>query len=587
MNLATTHEMLDADGPLVRSVLRAAADAVIVVDREQRIVALSDAASEWLEYSIAALRGEPLGAVLRLVEATRLSGCRVTNERPAMDPLERVLAEGWQDEPPEHLCALFGGRALPVRVRFAVIHDDDGAVVGAVCTMSDRSTAVEPSRNRVSEQDSVTGLPTRDGFTRQLADVTFHATPPNRPFWVAHVDIDRFRLINDAAGHAAGDALLRSVARRLRAELRSGDVLARIGSDEFGVLIQPCARRDVEPLLRRIADAIGSLQFSWQGRELPSTISIGVAPLSSTSESAATAQLAAERARFAAKESGRGQVCFAACGHEERQHGAEVASVSDVLAALHEGRLLLQSQDVLSASGDGGPRYRELLLRMRDGNGAMVPPGMFIPGAERYCLMESIDRWVVEAAMTTIAALPSDGVRNALNLSGQSLSSPDFRNWLIERLEAHPELCHRLCVEVTETAAVTHLSAARSFFERLGELDVLIALDDFGTGMSSFGYLNALPAHYLKIDGSFVRDIASNEFNRQVVRAVAKLACAAGMICIAEHVEHDADRPLLAELGVDLVQGWGVARERAFRSASLRPEAGRYVAGVTTLRRAS
>lgn len=559
----------EVENALVDGLMRTTGEAVLVVDAQQRIVAISVVAAEWLDCEGAMLHGEPLSTVLRFVESSRLSDGDTFNRIPAVDPLRWAMERAWRGETLDHLSALFSGRVLPVRARFAALFDAGGAVKGAVCAMSDLSAAPEASRalDFIREHDPVTELPNREYFERRIAEVDCSAAPPNRPYWVAYADLDRFRLINDAAGHGAGDALLRAVAETLRAQLRAGDLLARIGGDEFGIFIQPCSRRDAEQLLHRLSESVSALQFRWQERSLPSTITIGVAALSSTSADIPSVMRLAERARFAAKESGRGQIGFSDGAQPEAQQDAEVASVSDVLAALDSGRFLLHSQDVLPVSGDPSPVYRELLIRMRGADGALVSPGCFIPGAERYFLMDTIDRWVVDAALAAVASLPDDGVLHAINLSGQSLSNPSFRDWLIERLDGMPELRRRLCFEVTETAAVRQLSVARIFFEQLSRMGVKMALDDFGVGMSSFGYLSSLPVRYLKIDGRFVRDIRENPFNREVVRAIADVARAGQMVCIAEHVEELEALPLLAGLGVHLVQGWGVAREFAFPEA--------------------
>ncbi|WP_052367708.1 EAL domain-containing protein [Algiphilus aromaticivorans] len=564
---ASSAESLDA---VVDGIMRAAVDAVIVVDAQQRIHAVSETAARWLDSDNASLCGEALPAVLRFVEASRLAAGAPVSDALVVEPVRWAIERGWRGESMDHLCAVFSGRALPVRARFAALAAPDGTVCGAVCAMSDLSAAAEAARalDFARDHDPVTGLPNREHFERSVTVCELDGTPPNRPYWVAYADVDRFRLINDAAGHIAGDALLRAVAGTMRGVLRSGDQLARIGGDEFGIFIQPCSRREAGVLLQRLSDAAGGLQFSWQGRDLPSTITIGAAPLSSTSRDVQSVMRLAERARFEAKESGRGQVAFANESYAAGQHDAEVASVSRVLSALDDGRFLLHSQDVQPVSGEPRAVYRELLVRMRDDDGRMVPPGDFIPGAERYFLMDAIDRWVVDAALKAIESMPDDGVLHAVNLSGQSLSNPSFRDWLIERLEARSCLRRRLCFEVTETAAVRQLGVARIFFEQLSRMGVQLALDDFGVGMSSFGYLSSLPVRYLKIDGSFVRDIADNAFNAEVVRAIADVARAAGMVCIAEHVEDRAMLPQLAGLGVHLAQGWGVAREVEFPARS-------------------
>lgn len=563
-------------GALVDGLLRGAVDALVVVDTEQRIVAMSQIACEWLDCDIGMLQGQPMKAVLRFAEPSARSS--MDHSAAVVEPMRWALERGWINERFDHFIALFSGRAVPVRASFAALFDADGGVCGAVCAMSDFSEAADAAQalTFARDHDPITGLPNREHFERLLERSERSTVPPNRPFWVAFADVDRFRLVNDAAGHSAGDAMLNRIAGAFRSALRAGDALARIGGDEFGILLQPCSRREVEALLERVVGAARGLQFSWQGRDFPSTVTMGVAPLSSTTRDAHSAMRLAERARYAGKESGRGNVCFATDQALSGEHDVEVAAVSRILSALEAGRFVLHAQDVVRLDRPAVPVYREMLVRMRDERGGLLPPSQFIPGAERYFMMDALDRWVIEATLAMLSAGDDDGVLHAINLSGQSVSDPRFRCWLVDTLRGRPDLCGRLCFEVTETAAVRQMSVARELFDELADMGASLALDDFGAGMSSFGYLTSLPVRYLKIDGHFVRGL-DDPFYQQVVRAICDVGRAAELQCIAEHVEDTSVIPRLAELGVHMAQGWGIARETAF--VPYRADDGRLIEG--------
>lgn len=544
---------------VVEALLDTSSEAIFVLDAEQRIVGMSRLAEEWVSERAELLFGRPLSEALHFVAEEAADGAA-----GGIDPVSWTVDQGWDFERFDHLLVVHGDRSLPVRVGVSTIRGEDGDICGAVCALSDRTAEVETQQALQAARlhDPVTGLYSREFFERELAACDPADTGADRPYWVASIDPDRLRVVNEGAGPAAGDALLQRLAQAMRRVLRAGDILARYSGDEFALLLRPCTRDEAEARVQRLMQQARMLDFRWRDASFPSTVCVGITPLVAAACSTRRAYALAERACFAAKEHGRDQYRFVTSSEGLSEHAAEVASVPRIFGALREERFRLYCQDVVPVAEPGRAVYREMLVRMLDDDGKVVPPAQFIPGAERYFMMEAVDRWVVQSTVSMLLQQDACGVVHAVNLSGQSLSNARFRDWLLALLQAHPTVSPRLCFEITETALVRQMETLQGFFTTLVGSGARLALDDFGVGMSSFRYLSRVPAAYLKIDGSFVRHLQGNPINRHIVRAMCDVGRSAGMASIAEHVEDAAELPVLRELGVTLAQGWGVARER-------------------------
>jgi len=375
-----------------------------------------------------------------------------------------------------------------------------------------------------------------------------------------YIDLDQFKLVNDACGHAAGDQLLRQVAALLKQCVRTRDTLARLGGDEFGVILQFCSAEQAQRVAQEICERMDEYRFVHDERRFRIGTSIGLVPLDHRWPNTASVMQAADAACYAAKEAGRNRVhaWFDADLHLRLRHG-EMQWVTRLEQALDENRFELFAQRIRPIRSASQGLHCEVLLRLREADGQLVPPGAFLPAAERFHMAPRIDRWVVRHVVEWMArerAALGHVETIAVNLSGQSISDPAFLRQVAE-VVAGAHIDHRkLCFEVTETAAITNMADATAFVEAMREHGIRFALDDFGAGASSFGYLKTLKVDYLKIDGQFIRDLIEDPLDRATVRCFRDVAAAVGTRTIAEFVETAAVAALLHEIGIDYGQGY-------------------------------
>ena len=428
----------------------------------------------------------------------------------------------------------------------------------------------EERLQHMADHDPLTALLNRRAYDRALQQHLDSAAGRAGRGGVLVLDLDDFKQVNDTLGHSAGDDLIARVAGALSARLRGEDVIARLGGDEFAILVRSGGRAELERLAKSLLETVRNQRAARGpgGRERPVTASLGVAPLCVLAGSTADEVLtAADLAMYDAKEAGRDRAETyggeAGEGGEGRQARIEthLAWVERIRAALDEQDLVLHAQPVAETSTGRMTQY-ELLLRMRDGDGSLIPPGRFLPVAERYGLIKEIDRWVIGAAIEMLGEQLAEGRRPIveLNLSGQSLGDPDLAEHVGRRLRGSGVEPTQLIFEVTETAAIGNMVAARKCAEQLHELGCRFALDDFGAGFGSFYYLKHLPFDYIKIDGEFVRNCTKSTTDRLVVKAVVDLARGMNKRTIAEFVgDADAMR-VLGDLGVDYAQGFHIGK---------------------------
>jgi diguanylate cyclase (GGDEF)-like protein/PAS domain S-box-containing protein len=451
-------------------------------------------------------------------------------------------------------------------------HDDPAYFLTQVEDITARHQ-YERRLQHMADHDPLTGLLNRRAYERALAE-HLETRTEGRDGAVIVLDLDDFKHVNDTLGHGAGDDLIVRVAQALVARLRSDDVIARLGGDEFAILLRGGGRSQVEHVARLLLETVRE-QRAARGhgsRERPMTASIGIAPLDGrkaiTAEEALTA---ADLAMYDAKESGRDRYeTYGGQSEPSDVDGTPLAKarietrlewVERIRAALDEDRLVLHAQPVVETSS-GLMTQHELLIRMRDEDGSLIQPGAFLPIAERYGLIREIDRWVIDNAIAMLGELRDEGRTPMveINLSGQSLSDPDLAEHVRRALIAAEVDPRQLTFEVTETAAIGNMAAAKGCAERLGALGCRFALDDFGAGFGSFYYLKHLPFDFIKIDGEFVRNCTVDRMDRLVVRAVVELARGMGKRTIAEFVGDEQTLAVLRDLGVDYVQGFHLGR---------------------------
>lgn len=416
-----------------------------------------------------------------------------------------------------------------------------------------------------ANHDALTGLVNRRGFEEQLHRAISADSGPDRRHTLLFLDLDRFKLINDSGGHAAGDEFLRQIAAVLRARVRTSDVLARMGGDEFAVLLHACPVEQALRIANAIRMDVSNFRFVWRDKVFHVGASIGLVVMSDPAAGAAEIMEQADVACYAAKEAGRDQIRVyhaKAASHLPRADMNIVETIHDAIE--RNGFRLFRQRIAGLDDATARTRHFELLLRMVDREGKIVPPMVFIPSAERHNMMQAIDRWVLANALPAIRreceATPDSLPVFDINLSAESINDSRFPQFVREQIALHRTPPEAICFEITETLAVANLTKAAELIRELKDLGLRFALDDFGAGMCSFAYLKHLPVDYVKIDGAFVRDMFAEPMNREVVSAINNIAHSLGMKTIAEFVETEGALNRLREMGVDYAQGHAVGR---------------------------
>jgi len=423
-----------------------------------------------------------------------------------------------------------------------------------------------------ASHDALTGLINRREFEQRLERTLLSALQQGREHALCYMDLDQFKVINDTCGHAAGDELLRQLALLLKGNLRERDTLARLGGDEFALLLENCSIPDALEVADVFRAEVQRFRFKWGDRIFSVGMSVGMVAINADSGTAASLMSAADAACYVAKDRGRNQIHL----YESRdtdlvRHRGEMQWVTRIQRALEEQRLRLSWQEIRRTDGAvESVRHVELLLRMIDENGDEILPMAFIPAAERYSIMPSLDSWVIEETLRLcqqyLASACDRHCLFAVNLSGASLKDPAFRRMLLASLEENPVFGPHLCFEITETAAIGNLAVVNEFIDAMRAFGCSFALDDFGSGLSSFTYLKNLKVDYLKIDGAFVRDIAGNAIDRSMVEAIHRIGHQMGLRTVAEYVESDQVLALLRQMGVDYVQGSAIHQPEPLES---------------------
>lgn len=464
------------------------------------------------------------------------------------------------------------GATVWANLSVGAVRDGDGRLERLVVVAEDVSAAHQLSEelSYQARHDALTGLINRNEFETRLHEFLDQVRAGDEKGAVCYLDLDQFKLVNDTAGHVAGDEMLRQLAPLLRRCIRSADTLARLGGDEFGILLRGCAVEDAVHVAEKIRKVIEDFQFAWDRHSFRLGVSIGAVPLADQTFATTTEVLqAADTVCYTAKDEGRNRVVV---WNEEdvelyRRHG-EMQWVPRLNRALEQDYLGLLAQPIVSLSGTpAADGWFELLVRMREKDGD-VAPGAFLPAAERYGLSAKLDQRVVEMALEWLERIetPRDALRFSINLSGATVGETAFREFLVQRLEAAGDLARSLCFEITETAAISNLTNATRLIEQVRAKGCSFGLDDFGSGLSSFAYLKALPVDFLKIDGTFVRDVADDPMNRAIVQSIRDVAQVMGMDTVAEFVESARIVEVLREIGVDYAQGFWTGRPAPMES---------------------
>ena len=536
--------------------LQSIGDAVISTDAEGHIDYINPVAENLTAWRLDEARGRPIGEVLTLIDEV--------SRDPIDNPLLCVLGKARRNAATEQAVLVTrAGHEVAIQESAAPICDRSGRVIGAVMVFHDvtRERRLKRALSYQASHDALTGLINRREFDNRLHATVLTAQRGEGVHALLYVDLDQFKVVNDTCGHQAGDRLLRDVTGLLQSRVRAADTIARLGGDEFGVLLENCTVEQSTRIAESVRQAIRDFRFTWGATTLSVGASVGIVQISSDTESVANVMSAADIACYAAKDEGRNRIhLYEADGLSHPRH-REMHWVARVTRAAEENRLELYFQPIRPVTERPGPSFNELLVRLRDDDGRLVPPGEFIPAAERYNVMSVIDRWVVSRAIRCLTEWREQGKALpllAVNLSGTSLNDQSFIDFVMQHVE-DTVLAGALCFEITETAAVTNLSNVAFVMRELKTRGCKFSLDDFGTGLSSFMYLKSLPVDFLKIDGQLVRRIADDPVDRSMVEAVCKVGRTLGIETVAECVEVQSVLDELGRIGVDYAQGYFVA----------------------------
>jgi diguanylate cyclase (GGDEF)-like protein/PAS domain S-box-containing protein len=545
------------------TVLESIGDGVITTDGRGRIEYMNGEAELLTGYSRDESEGRPFGEIMQLIDEL--------DKRSLGDPVERCLSMRQRvnmgrralmlgrDDEHEHSVEL---TASPIRA-------GDGGIQGVVVVFHDVSEMRGLTRQMSYQaaHDALTGLINRRELERRLEEAIDNARREKANHVLCYMDLDRFKAVNDTCGHMAGDALLREVASLIKDQVRDSDSVARIGGDEFGMLLMGCPLEKARQIAGDVVQAVADHRFVWQDRIFTIGVSVGIVELGPDSGSVQDMLAAADSACYMAKQQGRGQVhVYSSADEAAARERGEIQWLRRLQDALSNGGFVLATQPIiaLDAERESGPAM-EVLLRFQDAQGRTESPKDFLPAAEQYHLMPRIDRWVVSATLTAVAAgdirVPA-GRSCIINLSGQTLGDADFLEFVVESLDRTSVAPARICFEMTEAALIMEPREAQRFIEVLHGMGCKFALDDFGSGLGAFSNLKHLPIDYLKIDGSFTRHLGRDPVNQEMVSAMIKLARKMNFRTVAEQVEEQHDFDMLREMGVDFAQGYLIDRPR-------------------------
>ncbi|MCC6532539.1 MAG: EAL domain-containing protein [Burkholderiales bacterium] len=556
---------LQAEPARVWAALSDLREGVIATDAAGRIIFLNKAAEDLTGWTAADALGQPMHMVYRIIDE---------HSRATLDYIGQGAPQPSAHGDPGRAAVRLirrDGQESSVHDSFSQVQDGLDGRRGYAVVFHDVSQlrALAQQLSWQASHDSLTGLVNRRELESRLGQLLDSAHGQGRQHVLLYIDLDNFKIVNDSCGHAAGDELLRSLTSLMSTKIRGSDTLARLGGDEFAALLETCPLDQGLRIANAIREVVRDFRFVWEGRSFAVGASIGLVPLDAASGDSAEVLTAADTCCYEAKNKGRDRVQV-----HRRQQGLprDVAGEPQMIArlshAFENGDFVLYQQYTRPLKAAVSSPHFEVLVRMRGENGELVPPMAFIPAAERYNLLTAIDRLVITELLQVLAArqragaspLAPDAGLYSVNLSGASINDSSFAEFVRRQLARFPVPASLLCFEVTETTAISNLTKAAELMHELKAMGCRFALDDFGIGMSSFAYLKYLPVDFLKIDGTFVRDMANDEMDCAIVEAINRIAHILGMQTVAEIVEDQATLDRLCRLGVDYAQGFYIAR---------------------------
>jgi diguanylate cyclase (GGDEF)-like protein/PAS domain S-box-containing protein len=447
-----------------------------------------------------------------------------------------------------------------IHARMTYTNNHNDIIEGSIVDITDKKLS-EEKLEFLAKHDSLTGLINRSEFESRLHSALgkFHTNHVGH--CLLFLDLDQFKIVNDTSGHRAGDELLKCLSQVLKDNARTRDSIARLGGDEFAILLERCPLDKAEEVANNLRKKIADYKFNWDGKTFTVGVSIGIVPIKENHPSIEEIFSLADTACYGAKDAGRNCIMVhSPKSNEVIQRQSEMRQVSFLKEAIKSDQLVLYKQYIASSDAkEEGDRY-EILVRMIKDN-EIIPPGAFLPAAERYNAIVEVDKWVIENYFKWLANNPEECsklIQVNINLSGQTLGDSEFPDFLDEMFSRYQVPTEKVCLEITESTAVRSLSKTNAFISRLKLRGIKFALDDFGSGFSSYSYLKNLKVDVIKIDGSFIRNITTDAVDKSMVESIANLAQVIGIKTVAEFVETAETSTLLSKLGVDFTQGYHI-----------------------------
>ena len=556
---------LFAETELAQVTLKSIGDAVITTDALGKVKYINPIGEKLTGWKLIEAKGKPSTAILQIINQY--------DRKPVVNPVDIVLRTRRTYElAKDSLLVAKNGNEYAIEDSAAPIRDRRGNLIGTVIVFRDvtQSRKLAKKLSWQASHDSLTGLYNRRKFEEQVKVTIADAKKNKSHHALCYLDLDRFKIVNDSSGHAAGDELLKQLTQLLLQEISGSNIFARLGGDEFGILFHDCSTETAYQIADRLRQLVFDFRFVWKGKVFKLGISIGLVPINSYTKNIASLLNTADAACYSAKEKGRNCVHFY---HKKdvlvAQKRVERQWIEKLNRALEENRFCLYSQKIIDLKSNNSYCHYEILLRLIGRSGKVITPGMFLPTAERYDLMPTIDRWVITTFLSSYEAfcqskqkqkLPLPNSLYTINLSGASINERGFATFLQKQFARYAIPLETICFEITETVAISNLDNAVTLIEQLKKLGCSIALDDFGSGMSSLSYLKNLPIDYLKIDGSFVKNIASDRVDYATVECFNHISRIMNIKTIAEFVEDDSILQSLKQIGIDYGQGYGIER---------------------------
>ncbi|MGL5873160.1 MAG: EAL domain-containing protein [Xenococcaceae cyanobacterium] len=562
-NLNSIEKSLFANEAKFHAVFAAIEEAIIITDLQGLIVDLNLKAEQIIGRNFKQLQKFQINQVLQLV-CEKNSRSKLSSSEQTSLCIDAIYTNE------DRILIVNDNREYPVKSSVVPIYTKEGQQIGTVWVLRDltKLRILERQLSWQETHDFLTGLYNRRGFEQQLIDAIANAKDNNIEHAVCYLNLDCFKIVNDTCGYLAGDELLLEIATIWKKQVADADVLARLSADEFGLLLHQCSLKQAEEIASSLKKSLENFRFNWGDKNFTFGMSIGIVPIAADSQNLQQVLIAVDAACQAAKEKGRNCIqVYSNDDNELAKQQQEREWVSKINRAIEENRFCLYSQKITPIKTNLPKKHHEILLRLLDETGKIISPMAFLPAAERYGLMPAIDRWVIERFFADygkyfekIGKQKNLDEVYTINLSGASFNDKKSLDFIVNKLTQYQIPPQNICFEITETVAIANLEKASQFIQELKKLGISFALDDFGSGMSSMTYLKNLSVDYLKIDGSFVRNIATDPFNKATVECFNHIGHVMNIETIAEYVEDDITLEKLRDLGVDYGQGYAIAK---------------------------